>query len=81
MRGRVKFYEPEEGWGEIESDETPGAVWVHFSNIEGDGYQELVAGEEVEFRYEAAHQDTWNYRATWVRRSADQPEPPVDRTR
>jgi cold shock CspA family protein len=32
---------------------TPGDVWVHFSSIEGDGYQELVAGEEVEFRYEA----------------------------
>ena len=81
MRGRVKFFRPEKGWGGIESDETPGDVWVHFSNIEGDGYRELVAGEEVEFRYEAAQQDSWKYRATWVRRCAHQHEPPVDGTR
>lgn len=68
VRGRVKFFRSEEGWGGIESDEAPGDVWVHFSSIEGDGFRELVEGEEVEFRYEAAQQDSWRYRATWVRR-------------
>lgn len=68
VRGRVKFFNSEKGWGGIKSDETPGDVWVHFSNIEGDGYRELVQGEEVEFRYEVAQQDSWRYRATWVRR-------------
>jgi CspA family cold shock protein len=67
-RGRVKFYKAERAWGGIESDETPGHVWVHFSVIQGDGFRELVEGELVEFRYEAAIQDSWRYRATWVRR-------------
>ena len=66
-RGRVKFYKSEEGWGGIESDEAPGDVWVHFSVIEGDGFRTLAAGETVEFRYEAAQQDRWRFRATWVR--------------
>jgi CspA family cold shock protein len=70
-RGRVKFYKSEKGWGGIVSDETPGDVWVHFSVIDGQGYRELVEGEEVEFRYEPAVQDSWRFVATWVRRLAD----------
>ena len=66
--GTVKFYNATKGWGGIESAETPGDVWVHFSAIDGSGYRELIAGEPVEFRYETAKQDSWNYRATWVRR-------------
>jgi CspA family cold shock protein len=66
--GRVKLYKSDKGWGGIESDDAPGDVWVHFSVIEGDGFRELEAGEAVEFRFEAARQDSWNYRATWVRR-------------
>ena len=64
----MKFYNATKGWGGIVSDETPGDVWVHFSAIEGPGYRELTDGEPVEFRYEAAKQDSWDYRATWVRR-------------
>lgn len=67
-RGRVKFFKSEKGWGGIASADTPGDVWVHFSAIEGDGYKALIEGEAVEFRFEAAQQDSWNYRATWVRR-------------
>jgi CspA family cold shock protein len=73
FRGTVKFYSPTKGWGGIESTETPGDVWVHFSVIEGEGYRELLEGEAVEFRYEAARQDSWRYRATWVRRLPETP--------
>jgi CspA family cold shock protein len=72
-RGTVKFFNQVKGWGGIESDETLGDVWVHFSAIEGEGYRELVGGESVEFRYEVAQQDSWNYRATWVRRITETP--------
>jgi len=68
FRGRVKFFKADKGWGGIESDETPGDVWVHHSVIDATGYRTLVAGEEVEFRFEEANQDSWRYRATWVRR-------------
>jgi CspA family cold shock protein len=66
-RGRVKFWRPDKGWGGIESDEVPGDVWVHFSVIDAPGFRELAAGDQVEFRYEAAEQDNWSFRATWVR--------------
>lgn len=68
-RGRVKFFNAEKGWGGIESEETPGDVWVHFSMIErGEGdYKSLEQGQEVEFAYERANQDSWRYRALWVR--------------
>lgn len=67
-RGTVKFFHPEKGWGGIESEETPGDVWVHFSVIDGEGFRELNQGEAVEFRYVAQQQDSWRYVATWVRR-------------
>jgi CspA family cold shock protein len=67
-QGRVKSLEAEEGWGVIESEEVPGDVWAHYSMIEGDGYRVPADGSLLEFRYEAARQDRWRYRATWVRR-------------
>ena len=74
FRGRVKFFLPEKGWGGIESDDAPGDVLVHFSVIAMDGYHTLTAGEPVEFRYEAAQQDSWVYRATWVRPISPKPQ-------
>lgn len=69
-RGVVKFFRAEKGWGAISSDELPPGmdVWVHFSAIAGDGYKSLEAGDEVEFEYEAAQQDSFNYRATTARK-------------
>lgn len=67
--GTVKFYKPEKGWGAISSDELPDGhdAWVHFSAIVGEGYRSLEAGQRVEFSYEAAQQDSFEYRATEVR--------------
>jgi cold shock protein len=75
-RGWVKFYKEENGWGGIESEDTPGDVWVHFSVIEMPGFRSLYAGQEVEFRWEEAEQDSWHYRATWVRPLTDEPALP-----
>jgi CspA family cold shock protein len=36
--------------------------------IDGDGYKYLDAGDEVEFDYEAAQQDSFRFRATRVRK-------------
>ena len=72
VHGTVKFYREEKGWGAIQSPALPEGkdAWVHFSFIEGDGYRSLVAGEPVEFDYEALQQDSFEYRATRVRRLA-----------
>ena len=69
-RGVVKFFKPDKGWGAISCDELPDGqdVWVHFSNIEAPGYRALEAGDVVDFAYEEARQDSFNFRATRARR-------------
>jgi CspA family cold shock protein len=68
-RGTVKFWKAEKGWGAISSDELPPGrdAWTHFSVVESSGYVELEQGQVVEFTYEQAHQDSFDFRATWVR--------------
>ena len=48
MRGTVKFFNNEKGFGFI-SREGADDVFVHFSNIVGEKYRTLEAGQEVEF--------------------------------
>jgi len=46
--GTVKFFNAEKGFGFISREE--GAdVFVHFSNIVGNGYKSLTEGQKVEF--------------------------------
>jgi CspA family cold shock protein len=46
--GTVKFFNAEKGFGFI-SREQGDDVFVHFSNIQGDGYKSLDEGQTVEF--------------------------------
>jgi CspA family cold shock protein len=46
--GTVKFFNAEKGFGFI-SREQGDDVFVHFSNIVGDGYKSLDEGQNVEF--------------------------------
>lgn len=46
--GTVKFFNNEKGFGFI-SREQGDDVFVHFSNIQGDGYKSLDEGQRVEF--------------------------------
>ncbi len=48
MQGTVKFFNSEKGFGFI-SREGADDVFVHYSNIEGDGYKSLEEGQLVEF--------------------------------
>jgi cold shock protein len=48
VQGQVKFFNAEKGFGFIER-EGGDDVFVHFSNIQGDGYKSLVDGQRVEF--------------------------------
>jgi CspA family cold shock protein len=67
-RGTTKAWHAEEGWGVIESPDLADDVWVHFSDILGEGYRELASSEPVEFRYEEREQDGFRYAAVSVRR-------------
>ena len=46
--GTVKFFNAEKGFGFI-SRPSGDDVFVHFSNIVGDGYKSLDEGQNVEF--------------------------------
>ncbi len=48
MQGTVKFFNSEKGYGFI-SREGAEDVFVHYSNIAGDGYKSLDEGQTVEF--------------------------------
>jgi len=46
--GTVKFFNAQKGYGFISRPD--GAdVFVHYSNIEGNGYRSLEEGQQVEF--------------------------------
>jgi CspA family cold shock protein len=46
--GTVKFFNAEKGYGFI-SRESGDDVFVHYSNIQGQGYRTLTEGQQVEF--------------------------------
>ena len=47
-RGTVKFFNTQKGYGFIAQEEGDD-VFVHHSNISGDGFKNLEEGQEVEF--------------------------------
>lgn len=49
MHGRVKWFNPEKGYGFIERDGGGKDVFVHFSAIQDEGFKTLEEGQEVEF--------------------------------
>ncbi|MGE5653781.1 MAG: cold shock domain-containing protein [Bacillota bacterium] len=48
MRGKVKWFNGEKGFGFIAQDNGQD-VFVHFSAIQGEGFRSLNEGDEVEF--------------------------------
>ena len=47
-RGTGKFFNTQKGYGFIAQEEGDD-VFVHYSNISGDGFKNLEEGQEVEF--------------------------------
>ncbi len=48
MRGYVKWFKPDKGFGFV-TDQTGQDHFIHHSNIEGQGWKNLEEGAEVEF--------------------------------
>jgi CspA family cold shock protein len=47
-KGRVKWFNEKKGYGFIEKDEG-GDIFVHFSDISGNGFRTLNEGQRVQF--------------------------------
>jgi CspA family cold shock protein len=47
--GTVKWFSDEKGYGFITPDDGSKDLFVHFSNIEGDGFRSLTEGQRVNF--------------------------------
>lgn len=48
MKGTVKWFSAEKGYGFIEKEDG-GDIFVHFSAIQSDGFKTLNEGQQVEF--------------------------------
>ena len=47
--GTVKWFNEAKGYGFVSDDNGSGDLFVHFSNIMGNGFKTLREGEAVEF--------------------------------
>jgi CspA family cold shock protein len=50
--GKVKWFNEQKGYGFIERDDGTGDVFVHYADIQGEGFKALNEGDEVEFEVE-----------------------------
>jgi CspA family cold shock protein len=54
--GQVKWFSDSKGYGFIEVEGRSKDVFVHYSDIDGDGFKTLEEGSNVEFEIEAGDQ-------------------------
>ncbi len=62
-RGRVREWHPDEGWGVVDSPDTPGGCWASFSHVTSADFYVPSAGDAVWLEWEAADQDGFDVRA------------------
>ena len=62
----VREWHAEDGWGVLDSAETPGGCWGSFMHVDTSGYKTLNAGQRVELDFESPGQDGYPFRATRI---------------
>ncbi len=66
MKGKVKWFNSEKGYGFIENEEGGKDVFVHFSAIVAEGYRTLNEGQSVTFETEPDPKNSDKLRAVNV---------------
>lgn len=51
-QGTVKWFNPEKGYGFIEQEDGGGDVFVHYKQIQSNGFRTLEENQKVEFEIE-----------------------------
>jgi CspA family cold shock protein len=59
----VRTWNADEGWGVLDSAETPGGCWAHFSRAAVSGYAAFAARQDVWLEWESPGQDGYPFRA------------------
>lgn len=64
----VREWDDEKGWGVLDSLETPGGCFGHYSDIQATGFHTLSPGQQVDLAWEAPgfKQDGYDYRAVSI---------------
>ena len=52
MEGTVKWFNNQKGWGFIVPEGGQDDIFVHYSEIKGDGFKTLKAGQHVTYQLE-----------------------------
>ncbi|MBX2851950.1 MAG: cold shock domain-containing protein [Phycisphaeraceae bacterium] len=74
IQGEVKWFDPKKGYGFIVGPEGQD-VFVHFSQIMGDGFRSLKDGEQVEYELSEGDKGLQAREVNRVEVSASAPEP------
>ena len=62
MQGKVKWFSSEKGYGFISSEEVENDIYVHFSDIQMQGFKSLAENDLVEFDYDEEKEKAVNVR-------------------
>ena len=62
----VREWHDDEGWGVLDSDETPGGCWAHFSSLSVAGHRHASPGQRVSITYRRSPMDGFDYVADEV---------------